>query len=526
MGNTTRATATAWLSAFAAVVAIVASGCSAGQQAGADEVGFGDGASPGTTAGHGVVRIGHVGELVSDPLAVAATDSASVMLVDALTDGLTSVDDDGSVVPAVASSWDSADGATWRFTIDRTRTWSDGTPISAQDARATLERALGLRSERLAGARLADLVGDASGDAAISVEDDDTVVVTLASPNYELPAALAGVAYGIVPAAVISDEPADGLDLLDGVVANSGPFAGTRVVGESPVVRLEARDGDSDAVRQVEFVEFGSAEEAWTAYEAGDVDLVEADAGEADADEADADGSVGGDRAEVEAVGATVVAALGSNGAFADPAVRAGVAAALSAGGAAGSLWESLLVGIDVSSLTPAGDTAVMGALAGVPLEVHIGPGSATRAVGDRVVSVLSEAGVAVRRVDHTVSSMGESLAGGADVIVFAVPGLQASGGLALTALVGTGGAENVAGFSAAVVDELLAAARSSAETSQRRQSYSAALRAAVDAGALVPLGTIGDVWTVSSRLSFGVGGVDERLAATPFDLAAIRVER
>ena len=183
-------------------------------------------------------------------------------------------------------------------------------------------------------------------------------------------------------------------------------------------------------------------------------------------------------------------------------------------------------MGIDVSSLTPAGDTAVMGALAGVPLEVHIGPGSATRAVGDRVVSVLSEAGVAVRRVDHTVSSMGESLAGGADVIVFAVPGLQASGGLALTALVGTGGAENVAGFSAAVVDELLAAARSSAETSQRRQSYSAALRAAVDAGALVPLGTIGDVWTVSSRLSFGVGGADERLAATPFDLAAIRVER
>ena len=521
MGNTTRATATAWLSAFAAVVAIVASGCSAGQQAGADEVGFGDGASPGTTAGHGVVRIGHVGELVSDPLAVAATDSASVMLVDALTDGLTSVEDDGSVVAAVASSWDSADGATWRFTIDRTRTWSDGTPISAQDARATLERALGLRSERLAGARLADLVGDASGDAAISVEDDDTVVVTLASPNYELPAALAGVAYGIVPAAVISDEPADGLDLLDGVVANSGPFAGTRIVGESPVVRLEARDGDSDAVRQVEFVEFGSVEEAWGAYEAGDVDLVEADAGEADAD-----GSVGGDRAEVEAVGATVVAALGSNGAFADPAVRAGVAAALSAGGAAGSLWESLLVGIDVSSLTPAGDTAVMGALAGVPLEVHIGPGSATRAVGDRVVSVLTEAGVAVRRVDHTVSSMGESLAGGADVIVFAVPGLQASGGLALTALVGTGGAENVAGFSAAVVDELLAAARSSAETSQRRQSYSAALRAAVDEGALVPLGTIGDVWTVSSRLSFGVGGVDERLAATPFDLAGIRVER
>ena len=378
-----------------------------------------------------------------------------------------------------------------------------------------------MRSERLAGARLADLVGDASGDAAISVEDDDTVVVTLASPNYELPAALAGVAYGIVPAAVISDEPADGLDLLDGVVANSGPFAGTRIVGESPVVRLEARDGDSDAVRQVEFVEFGSVEEAWGAYEAGDVDLVEADAGEADAD-----GSVGGDRAEVEAVGATVVAALGSNGVLADPAVRAGVAAALSAGGVAGSLWESLLVGIDVSSLTPAGDTAVMGALAGVPLEVHIGPGSATRAVGDRVVSVLSEAGVAVRRVDHTVSSMGESLAGGADVIVFAVPGLQASGGLALTALVGTGGAENVAGFSAAVVDELLAAARSSAETSQRRQSYSAALRAAVDAGALVPLGTIGDVWTVSSRLSFGVGGADERLAATPFDLAAIRVER
>ena len=521
MGNTTRATATAWLSAFAAVVAIVASGCSAGQQAGADEVGFGDGASPGTTAGHGVVRIGHVGELVSDPLAVAATDSASVMLVDALTDGLTSVEDDGSVVAAVASSWDSADGATWRFTIDRTRTWSDGTPISAQDARATLERALGLRSERLAGARLADLVGDASGDAAISVEDDDTVVVTLASPNYELPAALAGVAYGIVPAAVISDEPADGLDLLDGVVANSGPFAGTRIVGESPVVRLEARDGDSDAVRQVEFVEFGSVEEAWGAYEAGDVDLVEADAGAVDAD-----GSVGGDRAEVEAVGATVVAALGSNGVLADPAVRAGVAAALSAGGAAGSLWESLLVGIDVSSLTPAGDTAVMGALAGVPLEVHIGPGSATRAVGDRVVSVLSEAGVAVRRVDHTVSSMGESLAGGADVIVFAVPGLQASGGVALTALVGTGGAENVAGFSAAVVDELLAAARSSAETSQRRQSYSAALRAAVDEGALVPLGTIGDVWTVSSRLSFGVGGADERLAATPFDLAAIRVER
>ena len=48
--------------------------------------------------------------------------------------GLTTFDAHGAIVPGAATSWTtSADGLTWTFTLRPDLTWSDGTPLTADD---------------------------------------------------------------------------------------------------------------------------------------------------------------------------------------------------------------------------------------------------------------------------------------------------------------------------------------------------------------------------------------------------------
>lgn len=61
-----------------------------------------------------------------------ATDTASVTVLHALMEGLTSLGENGQPQPAVAESWQTADNVTWVFRL-RDTTWSDGTPLTAAD---------------------------------------------------------------------------------------------------------------------------------------------------------------------------------------------------------------------------------------------------------------------------------------------------------------------------------------------------------------------------------------------------------
>jgi peptide/nickel transport system substrate-binding protein len=62
------------------------------------------------------------------------TDSIPDELTTKLSEGLTSVDQNGNVGPSIAKSWESPDGGkTWIFKIDTNKKWQDGKKVKASD---------------------------------------------------------------------------------------------------------------------------------------------------------------------------------------------------------------------------------------------------------------------------------------------------------------------------------------------------------------------------------------------------------
>jgi len=93
-----------------------------------------------------------------------------------VTQTLLDADDDGRLLPALASSWSvSADRLQWRFTIDGRRRFHDDTPVTAATVLVSLRRALATPGVL----QLAGIVSIAAAH--------DTVVVTLRQPFAPLP---------------------------------------------------------------------------------------------------------------------------------------------------------------------------------------------------------------------------------------------------------------------------------------------------------------------------------------------------
>ncbi len=128
-------------------------------------------------AGAVVIAVGAAVTL--DPLQASSLEE--FRLLDALFEGLLRLDPATlAPTPALASAWSaSADGRTWTFTLGR-RTWSDGSPVTAE------QMADGLR-RHLAGSAASALL---AGVNAVEARDD-TVLVTTASAMPWLPAVLA-----------------------------------------------------------------------------------------------------------------------------------------------------------------------------------------------------------------------------------------------------------------------------------------------------------------------------------------------
>ncbi len=145
------------------------------------------------------------------PHEVDETDAVQVLVTDLLTDGLTVLDPEKGVAePGVASSWSTnLDGLEWTFTLGDT-TFGNGTLITANDVVASLNRVAAQGVSSISGPNLWPIEGwlDAaeadSGETAvagITAVDDKTVVITLTQQFEPLPEVLAGVAFGIWPAA-------------------------------------------------------------------------------------------------------------------------------------------------------------------------------------------------------------------------------------------------------------------------------------------------------------------------------------
>ena len=71
-------------------------------------------------------RIGRTGRYLPSNLPIG--------ILSMIGDGLTKIDEDGSVVPNLASSWETTDkGKTWIFTLDKNLLWQDGKKVKSSD---------------------------------------------------------------------------------------------------------------------------------------------------------------------------------------------------------------------------------------------------------------------------------------------------------------------------------------------------------------------------------------------------------
>jgi ABC-type transport system substrate-binding protein len=205
------------------------------------------------------------------------------LLYDALTVFPSGVaEGEASAVPDVASSvTPNADSTVWTVTL-ADRTFSDGSPITAGDVKASYERLAKKGSASLAGVRLEIINGYAevaSGAAAemsgLQVVDAKTLTITLREPYVQLRELLASPLYGIVPKA-----SADRGDAAFTEPVSSGPYVFAD--HDDTRTRLERSSSSAGAgagPNAVDVVGYASWDDAYGAFERGDVDwsLVPAD---------------------------------------------------------------------------------------------------------------------------------------------------------------------------------------------------------------------------------------------------------
>ena len=185
-----------------------------------------------------------------DPHIVTAFSSV-IIIGDTIYEGLTTIAEDLSVQPDLATSWDiSDDGLTYTFNLADGVTFHDGSAMTAEDVAASLRR---VQNEEMA----SPLASRISPITAINVVDDGTIALSLDAPFAPILTSLAGIA--IVPAEMEMDAEA-----LQQVPVGTGPFKFEEWVPNSHI-QLVAFDGYREAqMPKVDGVKFSIVPEAAT----------------------------------------------------------------------------------------------------------------------------------------------------------------------------------------------------------------------------------------------------------------------
>ena len=194
-----------------------------------------------------------------DPTGGAAAAIDEVVYANVF-EGLTRYQADGSIAPALAESWTiSEDGLTYTFVLHSGVKFHDGTDLTADDVKFSLDRA---RAEDSTNAQKALFAGIEE----VTVVDATTVAVKLSQPNGGF---LTNMAWG--DAVIVAEESIG--DAATNPVG-TGPFKfGQWVQGDRvELVRNDDYWGDPVALEKATFKFISDATAAFAAMMAGDVD--------------------------------------------------------------------------------------------------------------------------------------------------------------------------------------------------------------------------------------------------------------
>ncbi len=194
-----------------------------------------------------------------DPTGGAAAAIDEVVYAN-IFEGLTRFASDGSVVPALAESWEiSPDGTVYTFSLQQNVKFHDGSDFDASDVKFSLDRA---RAETSTNAQKQLFTGIDNVEAA----DDGSVIVTLSQPNGAL---LFNLAWG--DAVILSP---DTFDKAKTAPVGTGPFKFSRWV-QGDRIEIERNPdywGEPAKLARATFKFISEPTAAFAALMAGDVD--------------------------------------------------------------------------------------------------------------------------------------------------------------------------------------------------------------------------------------------------------------
>ncbi len=214
-----------------------------------------------------------------DPAFAAAPPDTDA--VRALFEGLTDYDPRTLVpVPAVATRWESSDeGRVWTFHLRENARWSNGDKVTAGDFVRSWERTVKIgplapHTELLANIEGATPVADSPAPPQFGARaiDEHTLQVTLQHADNNFPALVAHPVFR--PVKVPDADQTNRLESHD--LISNGAFLLSAT--ETDKVQLERAktywDDSSVALERVTFVNTTNAEDALSAYEAGEIDAI------------------------------------------------------------------------------------------------------------------------------------------------------------------------------------------------------------------------------------------------------------
>ncbi|MEL7694989.1 MULTISPECIES: peptide ABC transporter substrate-binding protein [Pantoea] len=219
-----------------------------------------------------------------DPL--KAVGLPEIQVIRDLFEGLTNQDAHGKIVPGVAQSWSSSDNKTWIFTLRNNARWSNGEPVTAQDFVYSWQRLVDPKNssafawfaglsgiENAAAITKGEMTPDKLG---VVAQDNNRLKVTLDRPVPWFPALVANVALFPVPQQVIARQ-GDSWTAPGKLVGNGAYQLSERVVNEKIVLTRNPHywDDAHSVLAKVTFVPINEESSATKRYRSDDIDITE-----------------------------------------------------------------------------------------------------------------------------------------------------------------------------------------------------------------------------------------------------------
>lgn len=219
-----------------------------------------------------------------DPL--KAVGLPEIQVIRDLFEGLTNQDAQGKIVPGVAQSWSSSDNKTWVFTLRNNARWSNGDPVTAQDFVYSWQRLVDPKNSSafawfagLSGIQNAAAItkGEMTPDKlGVVAQSKNQLKVTLDRPVPWFPALVANVALFPVPQKIIAQQ-GDSWTSPGKLVGNGAYQLSERVVNEKIVLTRNPHywDDAHSVLTKVTFVPINEESSATKRYRSNDIDITE-----------------------------------------------------------------------------------------------------------------------------------------------------------------------------------------------------------------------------------------------------------